>query len=300
MQIETRCGFVALVGKPNVGKSTLLNKILGQKLSITSKKPQTTRDQILGIYTEGKNQLIFLDTPGIHLERKGRDKALNRYMNKTAAAALQTADLIVFMLDRTRFDQEDMHILSLIKTLTAPVILLINKVDLIKDKPSILPFIEEVQSHYNFALIMPFSTKNSENLHKLLPIIIGYLPHQVHFFEEDQLTDRSERFLVAEIIREKITRQLGEEVPYQASVAIEKFERKKGVLHLHALIWVGRSGQKKILIGDGGDKLKTIGRDARLDLEKMFEIKVMLNLWVKVKKNWSDDIQALKSLGYSD
>lgn len=300
MELKTRCGFVAIVGRPNVGKSTLLNKILGQKISITSKKPQTTREQILGIYTQNANQIVFLDTPGIHLERKGRDKALNRYMNASAIASLESADAIIFMLDRTKFDEEDAHILKLIKTTKAPVILLINKVDLVKDKPVLLPFINEMQEKHNFASIVPFSTKSQEQIVKLLTMIIGYLPHQAHFFDEDQITDRSERFLIAEIIREKITRQLGEEVPYQATVEIEKYQIKKGILHLHALIWVSRQGQKKILIGDKGEKLKIIGRDSRLDLERMLETKVMLNLWVKVKKNWSDDMQALKSLGYKD
>lgn len=300
MDINKRCGFVALVGRPNVGKSTLLNRILGQKISITSQKPQTTREQILGIHTDKANQIVFLDTPGIHIEKKGKDKALNRYMNTSALNALESADLIVFMLDRTRFNEEDAHILKLIKTTKAPVILLLNKVDLIKDKPTLLPFISKIQEEHNFASIVPFSTKNEEQVEKLKDMIVGYLPHQEHFYPEDQVTNRSERFLIAEIIREKITRQLGEEVPYQATVEIEKFERKKGVLHLHALIWVGRKGQKKILIGDAGEKLKIIGRDARIDLEKMFETKVMLNLWVKVKKNWSDDLQAMKSLGYTD
>ncbi|MCP5161622.1 MAG: GTPase Era [Hahellaceae bacterium] len=294
---QTRCGFVAIVGRPNVGKSTLLNRILGQKLSITSRKPQTTRHQILGIKTEGDLQIIYVDTPGLHREEV---KAINRYMNKAASSALKDVDAVVFLVDRHRWTEEDEWVLEKIKRVSCPVILAVNKVDQIADRAVLLPFIQDMSSKMNFDAIVPLSAKQGHNVDRLESLIGTYIPEGVHHYPEDQITDRTQRFLAAELVREKIMRQLGAEVPYSVSVEIEEFKAENNILHIGALILVERQGQKKIIIGDNGEKLKTIGRDARLDMEKMFESKVMLRLWVKVKSGWADSDRALKSLGYTD
>ena len=296
---NSRCGYVALVGRPNVGKSTLLNRILGQKISITCKKPQTTRHQIMGIHTEGEVQTIYVDTPGMHLAEGTRDKAINHYMNDAAKQALRDVDLVVFLIDRTKWMPEDELVLQRLTHLKCPVILAINKVDWLEDKSSLLPFIEEISKKRDFELILPISALNGKQVDSLVKEIEQRLPEGEHFYPEDQVTDRSLRFLAAELVREKIMRQLGEELPYSATVEIEQFKQQGAVLHIHALIMVEREGQKKIIIGDKGSQLKLIGRDARLDMEKAFDSKVMLNLWVKVKSNWSDDARALKSLGYT-
>lgn len=296
---NSRCGYVALVGRPNVGKSTLLNRILGQKISITCKKPQTTRHQIMGIHTEGEVQTIYVDTPGMHLAEGSRDKAINHYMNDAAKQAVRDVDLVVFLVDRTKWTPEDDLVLERLTHLKCPVILAINKVDWLEDKSSLLPFIEEISKKRDFELILPISALNGKQVDSLVKEIEQRLPEGEHFYPEDQVTDRSLRFLAAELVREKIMRQLGEELPYSATVEIEQFKQQGAVLHIHALIMVEREGQKKIIIGDKGSQLKLIGRDARLDMEKAFESKVMLNLWVKVKSNWSDDARALKSLGYT-
>lgn len=292
----TRCGFVAIVGRPNVGKSTLLNTILGQKLSITSRKPQTTRHQILGIKTEGADQIIYVDTPGLHNDEKG--KALNRYMNKTASDALRYVDLVVFMVDRTRWTEEDDIVLEKLRYVTCPVILAVNKIDQLKEKYELLPQIDVLANKREFTAIMPLSAKQGHNVVELEQLVGRYLPEGPHHYPEDQITDRSSRFVVAEIVREKLMRNLGEEVPYGITVEIEAFEHDGSLLTVSALILVEREGQKRIVIGDKGAVLKNIGRDARLDIEKMFESKVMLNLWVKVRRGWSDDERALHSLGY--
>lgn len=292
----TRCGFVAIVGRPNVGKSTLMNKILGQKLSITSRKPQTTRHQILGIKTEGADQIIYVDTPGLHNDEQG--KALNRYMNKTASDALRYVDLVVFLVDRTRWTEEDDIVLEKLRYVTCPVILAVNKIDQLKEKHELLPQIDVLANKREFTAIMPLSAKQGHNVVELEQLVGRYLPEGPHHYPEDQITDRSSRFVVAEIVREKLMRNLGEEVPYGITVEIEAFEHDGSLLTISALILVEREGQKRIVIGDKGAVLKNIGRDARLDIEKMFESKVMLNLWVKVRRGWSDDERALHSLGY--
>ncbi|SEI37741.1 GTP-binding protein Era [Allopseudospirillum japonicum] len=299
--MRSRCGYVAIVGRPNVGKSTLLNYLLGQKLSITSRKPQTTRHQILGIKTQGETQVLYVDTPGMHKMGKETDKALNRYMNKAASSALDDVDLVLFLIDRTRWTEEDELVLQQIKRTSTPVILLVNKIDRLEDKGTLLPWLGEIEKKADFAHIMPISAQHGHNIEPLEKLVQEAMPESVHYFPEDQITDRSERFLAAELVREKIMRQLGEELPYQITVEIERFRvEDKGILHIHALILVERAGQKKIIIGDKGSKIKQIGRDARLDMEKAFARKVMLNLWVKVKTGWSDDERALQSLGYSD
>jgi len=292
-----RCGYVAIVGRPNVGKSTLLNHILGQKLAITSRKPQTTRHNMLGIKTEGEVQTIYVDTPGLHKENQ---KALNRFMNKTAVTALRDVDVVVFVVDRTRWTDEDQMVLERVRFVKCPVLLAVNKMDRLEDKADMLPHLQWLQEQLPEAVLIPISAQHGHNLDALEELVAERLPEGDHFFPEDQITDRSSRFLAAELIREKIMRQLGAELPYQVAVEIEEFKYENGVLHIHGLILVERDGQKKILIGQAGERIKRIGQEARQDMETLFDAKVMLNLWVKVKGGWSDDERALRSLGYSD
>lgn len=297
MEHNKRCGYVALVGRPNVGKSTLLNHILGQKISITSRKPQTTRHRILGIKTEAGTQAIYVDTPGIHSDQP---RAINRQMNRTATSVLQDVDVVVLLIDKLRWTAEDDLVLSHLAQVRAPVILAINKVDQLDDKEALLPFIEESSARYAFKDIVPISALKGSNLDTLESLIGNLLPAAEYFFPEDQITDRNLRFIAAELIREKIMRQLGEELPYATAVEIEQFSQQDEVFHIDATILVERAGQKGIVIGKGGERLKKIGSDARQDMEKTFDSKVMLNLWVKVRSGWSDDERALQSLGYSD
>ena len=294
---KTRCGYVAIVGRPNVGKSTLLNHLLGQKISITSRKPQTTRHRVLGIKTEAGHQIIFVDTPGLH---KGAEKAINRYMNRAATAAMRDVDLVVFVVDRTAWTEEDAMVLEQIRQGGLPCLLVVNKVDLLEDKSCLLPHLEFLAQQADFAAILPVSALRRHNVEELEKEILKFLPVSEHFFPEEQITDRSQRFLAAEIVREKIMRQLGEEIPYAIAVEIEEFALEDGVLHISALILVERKGQKKILVGEGGTRLRSIGSDARRDMELLFDNKVMLRLWVKVRSGWSDDERALRSLGYDD
>ncbi|WP_349572146.1 GTPase Era [Azotobacter salinestris] len=292
-----RCGYVAIVGRPNVGKSTLLNHILGQKLAITSRKPQTTRHNMLGIKTEGDVQAIYVDTPGLH---KQNDKALNRYMNKTASAALKDVDVVIFMVDRTRWTDEDQLVLDRLQYVQGPLLIAVNKADRLEDKAELLPHLQWLAQQLPNAEIVPISALHGQNLDTLERLVAERLPESEHFFPEDQITDRSSRFLAAELVREKIMRQLGAELPYQVTVEIEDFKQEGRTLHIHALILVEREGQKKIIIGEKGERIKRIGQEARQDMEVLFDSKVMLNLWVKVKGGWSDDERALHSLGYRD
>ncbi|MEM6580145.1 MAG: GTPase Era [Pseudomonadota bacterium] len=292
-----RCGYVAIVGRPNVGKSTLLNHLLGQKISITSRKPQTTRQRLLGIKTEANHQIIFVDTPGLH---KGAEKALNQYMNRAATAAIRDVDLAVMVVDRTAWTDEDEMVLSQVEQARVPCVLVVNKVDLLSDKNALLPHLEELSKKSDFAAILPVSALRRHNIEALEQEILSRLPSSEHFFPEEQITDRSQRFLAAEIVREKIMRQLGDEVPYAISVEIEEFELEDQVLHISALIFVERKGQKRILVGEGGSRLRSIGTEARKDMELLFDYQVMLRLWVKVRSGWSDDERALRSLGYDD
>ena len=291
----SQCGYVAIVGRPNVGKSTLLNHLLGQKLSITSRKPQTTRHNMLGIKTENNCQLIFVDTPGLH---SNQQKAINRYMNRAAESAIRDVDVVVFVVDRTSWNEADEKVALELERVNAPVIIAVNKIDRIEDKADLLPHLQMLNERLPNAQVIPVSALQAENLSRLEDEIRQHIPESVHFFPEDQITDRTERFLAAEIVREKITRQLGAELPYQVNVEIEEFAYKGEVCHISALILVERDGQKKIIIGDKGSRIKNIGRQARLDMQKLFDTKVMLNLWVKVKSGWSDDERALRSLGY--
>ena len=242
----TRCGYVAIVGRPNVGKSTLLNHILGQKLSITSRKPQTTRHQLLGIKTEGDTQAIYVDTPGLHLRD---EKAINRYMNRAASSALKDVDLVLFLVDRDRWTDEDDLVLEKVKQVDCPVLLVVNKIDRLNDKSELLPLLEQLAEKHSFTEIVPVSALRGHNRDDLEAVIERYLPEGIHLFPEDQVTDRSERFLAAELVREKIMRQLGEEVPYAMTVEIEEFKVSPRLIEISALILVERQGQKKILIG---------------------------------------------------
>jgi len=294
---NSRCGYVAIIGRPNVGKSTLLNNILGQKVSITSKKPQTTRHQLLGIKTTPNCQFLYVDTPGIH----GKEpRAINRYMNRSAKTVVRDVDVVIFVLDRTDWQDDDEIAAETVRRHKDHLIIAINKVDLLKDKQRLLPHLAQLKEKFPGAELVPISAEQGENVDRLESLIESKLPPGAALFPDDQITDRSTRFLVAEIIREKIMRQLGEEVPYAATIQIESFKDSGKTIHIEAIVFVERDGQKAILIGKKGEKLKRIGTDARQDIETLLERKVMLNIWVKVKANWSDDDRALKSLGYDD
>jgi GTP-binding protein Era len=294
---EPRCGYVAIVGRPNVGKSTLLNHILGQKLCITSRKPQTTRHTLLGIKTEDDLQMIFVDTPGIHTNQ---ERAINRVMNRSAASVISDVDVLIFVVDRFEWSEADEYVAKYLSNSKVPVIVAVNKVDMIDDKEALLPHLKFLETKVNAADFIPLSALKNTNLDQLQDKIRTYMPERMHVFPEDQITDRSERFLAAEIVREKIMRQLGAEVPYQVTVEIEEFRAEKKVTHISALILVERDGQKKIIIGTNGDRIKKIGEQARADIESLLDCKVMLRTWVKVRSGWSDDERALRSLGYMD
>lgn len=290
-------GYIAIVGRPNVGKSTLLNHLLQQKLAITSRKPQTTRNNMLGIKTEGHVQMIFVDTPGIH---KGQTRAINRMMNRSASSALKDVNVVIFVVDKSQWTEEDDWVLQQVQQCESPVIVAVNKVDQLEDKSKLLPHLQRLAEQLPNAELVPISALRSQNLDRLEALVVERLPEADHFYPEDQITDKNSRFLAAEIVREKITRQLGEELPYQSAVEIEEFVEEGRLVTISAAIMVERSGQKKILIGEKGERIKQIGQQARLDMEKLFDCKVMLNLWVKVKRGWSDDERALRSLGLDD
>lgn len=294
---EFRCGYVALVGRPNVGKSTLLNHILGQKLSITSRKPQTTRHRLLGIKTTETAQVIYVDTPGIH-QKAG--KAINRYMNRAATSTIEDVHVVVFIVEALKWTDEDEMVLERIKKAGVTTILAINKVDRVEDKDRMLPYLQEVSAKYNFKEIIPVSALRNTNISQLENLIEQQLDISEPFYPEDYITDRSSRFLAAEIVREKLMRTLGQELPYNITVEIEQFKEEKDRLLINALIWVERDNQKAIVIGKKGQQLKKIGSQARQDMQKLFDSKVHLELWVKVKEGWSDDERALQSLGYRD
>tara|TARA_B100001093_G_C26736305_1_gene974595 strand:+ start:179 stop:1081 length:903 start_codon:yes stop_codon:yes gene_type:complete len=292
-----RCGYVAIIGRPNVGKSTLLNHVLGQKLSITSRKPQTTRHTLLGILSEPDVQMIFVDTPGIHASRA---RAINRVMNRSAASVIQDVDAVIFVVDRTEWGEADEYVASFLTGNPVPLIVAVNKVDVVADKDSLLPHLDFLQKKLPAIDLVPVSALRKTNLDRLLARVRTLMPENPPLFSEDQITDRSERFLSGEIIREKITRQLGAELPYDVTVEIEDFRAEADVTFIHALILVEREGQKKIIIGSSGERLKSIGQKARADIENLLGCKVMLKTWVKVRSGWSDDERALRSLGYID
>ncbi len=299
---DKRCGYVAILGRPNVGKSTLLNMMLGQKVSITSRKPQTTRHQLLGIKTTDSAQLLYVDTPGIH---RDEPKAINRYMNRSARSVIRDVDAVIFVVDRTEWNADDQLVSELIAQAGLPdenrkLVVAVNKIDLLKKKHELLPQLEKIGGLLPGVDIVPVSATSGDNVDRLEQLIEDSLPQSPFYFPDDQVTDRSERFLVAEIIREKLMRLLGDEVPYSLTIQIERFTRKGKVTHIDATIFVERDGQKTILIGRDGQKLKRVGIEARLDIERLLSTKVMLTTWVKVKSGWSNDDRALKSLGYDD
>lgn len=292
---DFRCGYIALVGRPNVGKSTLLNRILGQKISITSRRPQTTRHRVLGIKTLPSAQLIYVDTPGIH-DFSGR--AMNRHMNRTASSVLLDVDVVVFLVDGLHWTADDELVLQKLAQITCPVILAINKIDLLGNREELLPRLQGLSEKRSFAQIIPLSASKGDNVAQLEAVIEELLPPAPPLFPEDQVTDRSVRFLASELIREKLFRKLGKELPYGLTVAIEQFKSEPGMTHIHALIWVERKSQKNIVIGKQGRVLKEVGSDARRDIEELIDGRVNLKLWVKVKEGWADDERALHSLGY--
>ena len=293
----SKFGFVALIGRPNVGKSTLMNHLIGQKVSITSRRPQTTRNRVLGIDTQGEYQAVFVDTPGLHKEEK---RAINRLMNRAAESALGDVELILLVVDATLWTDDDEMVFSKIENTNVPVVLVINKIDKVHDKTTLLPLIERLSKRVNFKAIVPVSALRSTNLDDLKKLVFESLPEGPHCFSEDSITDRSSRFMAAELIREKLMRQMGDELPYSATVEIEEFKEEENLIKISAVILVERAGQKKMVIGAGGSRIKRIGTDARIDMEKLFDCKVFLNLFVKVKAGWADDERALKSLGYAD
>lgn len=293
--MNSYCGYIALVGRPNVGKSTLLNRLLKQKISITSRKPQTTRHSILGILTQGEYQFVFVDTPGIHL---GSKKTMNRMMNKTALRVLSDVDVIAFLVDGTHWTEEDEHVLSLIKQTEIPCILLVNKIDKVADKSQLLPMLEQMSQRHPFAAIIPLSAKTGVQVDEFEQKLLPFMPEGPHLFPDDQTTDRPTRFLCAELLREKIFRFCGQELPYSVTVDIESFKDEEKLVRINALILVDKESHKRMIIGDKGKKLKEMATSARLDMEAMLGKKVFLQCWCKVKSGWSDDERILKQLGY--
>ncbi len=287
-------GFIAIVGRPNVGKSTLLNHLIGQKISITSRKAQTTRHRITGILTEEHTQFVFVDTPGFQTQHTN---ALNRSMNRVVTSSLREVNVVLFVLEARHFDERDQQVMELLPQ-DRPVILVINKADLLEDKAELLPFIEKISALRQFAAIVPVSARLGKQLDTLLDAIRPYLPEGEQLYAEDEITDRNERFLAAELLREKVFRFTGEELPYSVSVVIEQFKLEGKLRRINAAILVDKEAHKAMLIGSKGEKLKEIATQARLDMEKLFDGKVFLEVFVKVRSGWADSAQMLKSLGY--
>lgn len=292
-----RSGFVGLVGRPNVGKSTLLNALLGQKVSIVTRKPQTTRHRILGIHNLPGAQIAYVDTPGLH---RGKRSAMNRYLNEAAASALADVDALVFVVDGGRWTEEDDAVLERLRQVPSPVVLVINKVDRLRDKRRLLPLIERLGALHDFAAVVPLSAERADNLLALEEELLKLLPEGPALFPRDQVTDRGERFMAAELVREQLMAALGEELPYASTVEIEAFEQAGRLRRIAAVIWVERPGQRRIVIGEGGKRIKHVGRAARQEMERLFDGRVYLQLWVKVREGWSDDERILRTLGYDE
>ena len=293
-----RSGYVAIVGRPNVGKSTLLNSLIGQKVSITSKKSQTTRHRINGIFTDAQSQFIFVDTPGFQTQHTNR---LNSVMNRTVTQSMRDVDVVIFVIEALRFDDRDRQVVKLLPVgneRNKPVILAINKIDRLADKSKLLPFLEKMAKEFTFSAIVPVSAEQGTQLPDLISTVRSYLPQNPPVFGENEVTDRSERFIAAELIREKLFRLLGEEIPYSISVVIDQFTTEGELRKIHASIIVNKTNQKAIVIGKDGEKLKVIATQARKDMEKNFGGKVYLEVWVKVQSGWADDARILKNLGY--
>jgi GTP-binding protein Era len=294
---DYRCGYVALVGRPNVGKSTLVNRVLGQKVSIVTAKPQTTRQRVAGIKTTARGQVVYIDTPGMHLAAR---RALNRYMNRIARAAFRDVDLILFLVEGERWTRQDEHVAQAIASAGTPVVLVVNKVDLVADKTRLLRFVAEKAGAERFQAVLMVSAQSGDGIDDLEETVLGFLPFARPYYDEDQFTDRSERFLAAELIREQLLLRLHQELPYALTVQIEEFKREGGLLRIGAIIWVERAGQKQIVIGKGGAVLKQVGTRARLELEELFGEKVFVRLWVKVSRDWSDNERALRQFGFDE
>ncbi|MEY2803177.1 MAG: GTPase Era [Pseudomonadota bacterium] len=297
--LAQRCGLVAIVGRPNVGKSTLLNALVGQKISITSRKAQTTRHRITGIRTEGDTQFIFVDTPGFQTRHTN---ALNRSLNKTVLGAVSDVDLVLFVVEAGHFSMADAKVLSLLRAET-PVLLIANKLDAVHRRAEIAPWLRDMQQRHPFVEFVPMSAKNPKDVTRLLDICRQHLPEQAWWYAEDELTDRSEKFLASEIVREKLFRLTGDELPYTSTVVIDQFEEEPGrsasrMVRIAATIVVERDGHKAMVIGENGEKLKRIGTEARVELEKLLDAKVFLQLWVKVRSGWADDEARVRSFGY--
>ncbi|GMV28842.1 MAG: GTPase Era [Rhodanobacteraceae bacterium] len=291
-----RCGLVALLGRPNVGKSTLQNALVGFRVSIVSPKPQTTRHRILGIATRPGAQILFVDTPGMHADAK---RAINRQLNRAARGAIDEVDVLVHVIEAGRWNDEDQRVWQALAAAGKPVLLAINKVDTLKNREALLPFIAEVTRERPYEAVLLVSARRADGLQALEREIVARLPLAPPVYGEDEITDRSERFLAAELVREQLMRQLGQELPYSCTVEIEQFgDREDGVAEIGAVIWVERAGQKAIVIGAGGARLKEVGTSARLAIERLFGRRVFLKLWVRVRENWSDDEAALKRFGY--
>lgn len=292
-----RSGYVALIGKPNVGKSTLMNDILGMKLSITSRKPQTTRHRILGVKSEQGSQVVYVDTPGLHRDNK---KTINRVMNRAARAALHDVDIILFLVEALKFEEQDAWVLKQFKELSIPVVLVVNKIDRVKDKGALLPFIEKLSADFTFQSIVPICAKTGLQVDQLEAEIGKLLPEESAFYPPEQFTDRSDRFIASEFVREKLMRLLGDEIPYDIAVTIDAFEEDDKIIRIAAVIWVAKASQKPIVIGKKGELLKRVGMEARSDLESYYEKQVFIKLWVKVKTGWSDDKRAVADFGYDE
>jgi len=291
------CGYCAIVGRPNVGKSTLLNRLIGQKLAITSSKPQTTRHSIIGVKTRADGQIVYVDTPGMH--QRG-DQAMNRYLNQTARSVLLDVHVIVFVVEALQWTAEDESVVAAMAAARCPLVLVVNKIDRVKDKQKLLPFLAATAAKTEFAEVFPVSAFSGENIATLEQAVLQLLPPGDNYYPEDQLTDRSERFFAAELVREQLTRRYAAEIPYALTVEIEKFEEDNNLYRINALIWVEREGQKNIIIGKQGAALKETAKLARIAMEKLFGKKVYLEVWVKIKKSWSSDEKALSTLGYGD
>jgi len=294
-----RCGSVAVVGRPNVGKSTLVNALVGAKVSIVSNRPQTTRHRLLGIATVPGGQMLLVDTPGLH-RQEGRFKAsaMSRVMNRTARGAVEDVDAAVLVVEAGRWDEEDSHAFKVLSDAGIPVVLVVNKVDRLKDKSTLLPFLAEVSKDRQFAAVHPVSALKRKGLEALVADVLALLPEAPPVYDEDEITDRSQRFLAGELVREQLMRQLGDELPYATTVEIERFAEDGALLRIGAVIWVEREGQKPIVIGKAGARLREIGSKARQQMERLFGRKVFLETWVRVREGWSDDEAALKAFGY--
>lgn len=296
-QKKYKTGFVSVIGRPNVGKSTLINQVLKQKLSIVSHKPQTTRHQILAIHSTDEGQMVFIDTPGIH-NQKGT--ALNKHLNQTAQSSSHGVDVVLLLVEAMKWTDEDLRAAKVVQQSTAKKLLVVNKVDKVKQKEQLIPFVEKILQTYDFDGVHYISALRNKQIEPLIDVIFDHLPVGEPVFEEDQVSDRSTRFFITELIREQLMERFHQELPYSVTVNIESYEVKGPTHHIHAVIWVERKNQKGIIIGNKGEAIKQIGINARKEIEAFIQAKVNLKLWVKVQSSWTDDIKAIEALGYKD